>query len=1161
MFTQDAPGGLEVALATAAHRPTLADVRRAWNKRQAGRATPVLLVVIHPDADGAKASLCGPTDRQFAHRDLDPSQVERLADHALSEPTHHAATRFLLTNLPEVDSPLPGVRNVGLLATQELRAGVPLRADWPKAVAKSTPLLSLRGKILMERLGFGVEPLASHASMLTINGQKRAVGVFCDDTEPFQAPSRRFGNISPVSRALAIATRENVDWVIITRSAEIRLYAARPNTGVGRKSQTETFVEINLALLPRHQSGYLHLLFSARALDQDGTIEEILAHSADFAADLAVRLRERVYNDTVPLLSQAVAKRMGRRTTGNTLTEEDLASAYELVMVILFRLLFVAYSEDMGFLPYRQSDRYTSHSLSRIVQLMTEDRRRGKLEFDREATDLWDSVNQLWRVIDRGNITWEVPAYDGGLFSTDPEVNPSAEALDDLRLTDAEFGPALAALLIDRGPEGEGPVDFRSLSVREFGTIYEGLLESRLSVAQSDLTLNKKGEYIPTQAASKGKRPKLAQVVVPEGTVYLHNRSGVRKATGSYFTKPFAVEHLLDHALEVALLDHLARLDTLREAGDEAALSEAFFDFRCADIAMGSGHFLVAAVDRIEARLSDWLDLHPVPSVVDELGRLRNTALEALRELADGMEINPRSLLRRQVARHCIYGVDKNRIAVELARLAIWVHTFVPGLPLSFLDHNLVCGDSLTGVGTLDEVTGTLDPKAKPGSPSLPRSRLETQLAKARGALRRLAHTSDASKREIDEARAAHQEAQEAVAPARKIFDVVTAIRAGACQAPYDFDDATIAELRSDPEVAETIRRLNPMHFPAAFPEVFIRERPGFDCLLGNPPWEQVVVKEQVWWGMHLPGIRGLPIKQMNDAIAQHRIYRPDLETAYQEEETASAQTRLILRATFSKMGAGFTDLYKAFSWRNWELIRSGAVCGLVLPRSILQTKGSEMWRKKVLDVERERERANLEVQMSVCTLINHRGWVFDGIHNSYTVALVAVRRSSQPLLASTRENGRSTGSTAATHSPSSPSVSSPFAPTRGGGFEEAQVAIYPGPASSLAHFRQIIAEKPELVPVSEFAGWSDTASFPQVPNRAAFRVWRKMNQQPHLVPPEGAAPPRKWTFRPVQGDLNATSDKHRFILDRGASTRWRNSTPPPTNTGSFSTVESPPAS
>ena len=147
---------------------------------------------------------------------------------------------------------------------------------------------------------------------------------------------------------------------------------------------------------------------------------------------------------------------------------------------------------------------------------------------------------------------------------------------------------------------------------------------------------------------------------------------------------------------------------------------------------MGSGHFLVAALDRIEARLSAWLALNPVPAVTNELLRLRHTAGEALGDLSDGVEIESSSLLRRQVARHCVYGVDRNRVAVELARLAIWVHTFVPGLPLSLLDHNLVHGDSLTGVGTLDEVPTAFEPNADPNAPSLTRLAVEGMLDRAR---------------------------------------------------------------------------------------------------------------------------------------------------------------------------------------------------------------------------------------------------------------------------------------------------------------------------------------------------------------------------------------------------------------------------------------------
>src|SRR5207253_5133340 len=165
---------------------------------------------------------------------------------------------------------------------------------------------------------------------------------------------------------------------------------------------------------------------------------------------------------------------------------------------------------------------------------------------------------------------------------------------------------------------------------------------------------------------------------VSDGAGYLHNASGARQASGSCYTKSFAVEHLLDRALEPGLDDHLKRLDALsdRDAG------ERFFDFRVADIAMGSAHFLVAAVDRIERVFTDYLAKRLLPGVRGELQKLRAAAEKALGPAAETIEIEDTQLLRRLIARRCIYGVDLNPVAVDLARLSLWIHTFVPGLPL-----------------------------------------------------------------------------------------------------------------------------------------------------------------------------------------------------------------------------------------------------------------------------------------------------------------------------------------------------------------------------------------------------------------------------------------------------------------------------------------------
>lgn len=240
----------------------------------------------------------------------------------------------------------------------------------------------------------------------------------------------------------------------------------------------------------------------------------------------------------------------------------------------LFRLLFLAYAEDKELLPYKHSSLYRDRSLKHKAQELVQLKRDGT-PFG-AGSALWDEIDQLFKAVDKGNSMWGVPAYNGGLFSRDAAVSPIGASLGTISVPDSALGQVLTKLLVEGTPEGWGPVDFRSLGVREFGTIYEGLLENELALAETDLAV-KKEQYVPAGGKDG--------VAVHRGHAYLHNTSGARKSSGSYFTKAFAVEHLLNHALEPALKEHAGRLDRL----DDTEAAQQFFDFRVADIAMGSG--------------------------------------------------------------------------------------------------------------------------------------------------------------------------------------------------------------------------------------------------------------------------------------------------------------------------------------------------------------------------------------------------------------------------------------------------------------------------------------------------------------------------------------------------------------------------------------------
>lgn len=965
-----------------------------------------------------------------------------------------------------------GLRNVGMFAEHHLRDRVPQRPDWDDLNDRAQSLLGLRGQQLVRALGFAIETRGS-ANVLRAGDRAAALAVFLDEDEAPDGAAPRFNGVTPASWALARARGDNLPFVVLTRRDEIRVYATSEDAGVGRKGGTETFVAANLALLPDAQAAYLPLLFGAGALTPDGTFSALLAESHDYSVALGEQLRKRVYEQTVPHLAQAIGNR--HQEAGGSLDEGTLHDLYEQALLVLFRLLFVAYAEDRDLLPLHRNGLYRQRSLKNMARELADMlNEHTELQFDPDATDRWEAVRALWNAVDSGNREWGVPRYNGGLFSSDPAVKPAGAALASLSLTNDEFGPALAGLMVERDGNGVwGPVDFASLKVREFGTIYEGLLESELAVAQSDLTTTADGMYVPAT--------KTDTVVIHEGDIYLHNRSGARKATGSYFTKPFAVSHLLDHALEPALDDHIQQLLTLTAAGEEAKAAEMFFDFRVVDLAMGSGHFLVAALDRVEARLSQFLADHPVPGVLAELDRLRAAAEENLGEQQPAEGIDTNSLLRRQVARRCIYGVDINDIAVELARLALWVHTFVEGLPLTSLNHGLVHGNSLTGIGTVEEALDILEPGRRTGMSSLFDLAIGEAIDSAQQALIRFARTSEADLAEIRQAREAHAEALTAAEPVARLFDLATAVRLGKVHLPPAMTPEDLLEHPATQRAAELASELNPLHFPVAFPEVFSRDRPGFDCVVGNPPWEEATVERLGFWALRYPGLRSLKQAEANKQITALEHERPDLVAEYERVRIEAAAAReALVKGPYPGMGTGDPDLYKAFCWRFWHLVRDEGTIGVVLPRPALSASGSAQWRAEALT-----QGEFLDVTM----LLNRAGWAFDEAEHRYTIGLVSLRK----------------GGAAGT-------------------------VRLKGPFPSLMRYEQGSSQAPAVLDGDAIASWSGAAAFPLLPSEEALPVFLKLRAHPRFDDTT------QWTARPVT-ELHATNEKSEMVLDPGGRT------------------------
>jgi hypothetical protein len=886
------------------------------------------------------------------------------------------------------------------------------------------------------------------------------------------------------------AEKRNLRWVItVAHDRSIRLYPAVLNVGVGRRGPCETFVQLHTGLLKDQDAGLLWMLFSADALVQGkGAVYRLLADSSRFSGTLAEALRERIYGEVMPRLAKGIAD--ARRHPNKD--DAYLRDTLQMATHVLFRLLFIAYAEDKDLLPYRTSPAYQRNSLKTLATDILDDLRKGVKWGD--TTRFWDQFSTLSQAISKGNKSLSVPAYNGVLFSDDADDSIHGHALTKVKLKDSLFAQVLSGLLLTHA-EGKdlGPVDFRSLGVREFGTIYEGLLESELSEAAEDLVLkNKDGDQIYVTAGKKD------EPAVREGEFYLHNKSGARKASGAYFTKEFAVDHLLDLALDRALDDHLIKLDPLTE--NDAA--EAIFDFRVADIAMGSGHFLIFAIDRIERKFRSYLEKRPLPAVKLQLQDLREAAKQELGDSAAAVEnkLEDAALLRRLIARRCVYGVDMNPISVQLAQLAVWIHTFVPGLPLSFLEHNLIQGNSLVGVANQADFQDLLEDAGVIA---------KRYLDDALPSIKKMGAIADKNVADVKEMKKLRLSALKELEPAIAAMDIAVWSRANGMISGEKSED--LMGLLQDPQkllrsnvLRESRKGLGPLncrHLMACFPEVFLRKNSGFNVLLGNPPWEKIKFEKSWFWGRQIPGYYGMTPSERAKCEANVRKINPRIDSLLEETEKDTNQLAEQYRNLFSDpsdkdvrygKASGDPDLFRMFAWRFLDLTCNGGRIGMVLPRTAFGGDGMENWRFELFRPEDEFTSAS---SITIGMLVNTGGWVFDDVHQQYTVCLTAIHKR-PPLSQDDRQ-----------HAPSKLLINGPFS----------TISDFKDKGTTFSVFE-----------TAEVRTWSDSCKIPLLPTVKHQGVFNQIRKAPNLVSNEN--PNYEWICRPYR-ELDATNDAKLFDL------------------------------
>ncbi len=499
----------------------------------------------------------------------------------------------------------------------------------------------------------------------------------------------------------------------------------------------------------------------------------------------------------------------------------------------------------------------------------------------------------------------------GGLFADDQLPH-----LEKASLRNRALMEALYRLSWLKDSAGMVPVNWRAMETEELGSVYESLLE------------------LQPQLGDDGKSLNFAQHVAEQ-------RGNQRKTTGSYYTPDSLVQALLDTALDPVLNK------TVTEANDPAA---AILRLTVIDPACGSGHFLLAAARRMATRLA----------------RIRDEGTPALSDYRHAL---------RDVARTCLHGVDRNPMAVELTKVALWIETVDPGLPLGFFDAQIRCGDSLLGLFDLDvfadgipaaaykplagddketakyylkankeALNGQVEIDFESGGGTMPAVK---PLAESFANLRDMREDTVAQIR-AKERRFRELAASPAFARARAAADLYVAAflmpKAGA--APL------YAEGRSVPTTYELWRALSQdglpllmdaaaavarkalaFHWPLEFPDVMANG--GFDVVLGNPPWEVLQLSEKEYFAATFPDIASLAGAARKRAIESLQSENPAAFGAFIETLHLSEAGNEFARASgrFDLTARGKVNTYSLFAELFASLARDRA--GVIVPTGI----------------------------------------------------------------------------------------------------------------------------------------------------------------------------------------------------------------------------------
>ena len=747
--------------------------------------------------------------------------------------------------------------------------------------------------------------------------------------------------------------------------------------------------------------------------DETGTlpIEVVEKESREHAEKVSEDLKAAVFRSAEELVRGLIADWVEHAPAVEarsvlSLDEADLKRFRDASLTCMYRLLFILYAEALDERLEEHALYRSSYSLAGLIEdlmlLRPEDIPSNRYGY-------WDRLLALFEIYDKGLpaiAPYEhIPPRGGDFFSAE---TLAGRAIREARLNDH----AVAELVLDltttvpRAGVGRERVSFRELDIEQLGSVYEGLLEFEPKVArdttiearvqgrlyalvpdelvrlsaeknlkvkgelsvvagtsaeslhpdaaeEDETDLEEQDEREPAEAehggVKKGARILLARRLEPGEFHFVPGSA--RKGSGSFYTPRALVDDLVRHALGPLV---------------KGKKTEEIESLRVLDPATGSAHFLVGACRFLGKRL---FDAYSHENNAGPPSFFTGSCDDWTRE--------GEAWCKRRVTERCLYGVDLNPTAVNLARVSLWIESLAGDRPLTYFEHHIRCGNSVLGTWLDDLHRPPLPRMGKSQDESLWSSHVKDLVREAaeRRELIDEQPGGDIWPESLEEMRYKDDrrlEAEELLASAKLLFDLRMAAVFGLEAIWGEFTELQgHAESYDDLQEFATSRpwwdefvrvrdRERFFHWELEFPEVFFSDHRGFDAVLGNPPWDKVKPEKNDFYGRYDILIRAYTGAAMDSRVKELQAQHPGLADEYKEYESTKKTTAAFLKKSGcykfhdwvvdGKTTGGDVDIFKSFVEQAWRLAAVGGRVGFVVPSAIYNNEGCTGLRHLLLD-------------------------------------------------------------------------------------------------------------------------------------------------------------------------------------------------------------------